>query len=409
MRIIKSAVAVGICYLFNLLRGDNGIVFYSQLAALWCVQVYISNTRQNAIQRMLGTVVGALYGLIFILLFADKSDAARAIAVSVGIIFVLYTTVIINRKQASYFSCVVFLSIVVNHIGDINPFLFVWNRVFDTLIGIAVGCAVNVFSLPKEKRNDILFVSGLDDTLLQHNDLSAYSRIELNRMLGEGLKFTVSTRRTPGSMIDALRDINMRLPVIGMDGAVLFDIKSKRYIHTIPISNIIAVRIAAVVEDMGLKCFINANVDDTLIIFYEDLEDDMQKKLVEDLRSSLYRNYIKSVKFSDEQVLYFMLLYPEEILYRVVKELEGSGLLEYVRYTIDSAEDYEGYSYLRIYDKDATRENMVKYLMDREGIEKVVTFGSIPGQYSRVIKEEDSNGVVHQIRKMFEPMKGIRL
>ena len=41
-----------------------------------------------------------------------------ALLVSVMIVIVLYTIVLIKRKQASYFSCVVFLSIVVNHAGS---------------------------------------------------------------------------------------------------------------------------------------------------------------------------------------------------------------------------------------------------------------------------------------------------
>lgn len=51
---------------------------------------------------------------------------------------ILYTTVLL-KKNASYFSTVVFLSIVVNHIGDQNPLLFVFNRVLDTMIGIVLA------------------------------------------------------------------------------------------------------------------------------------------------------------------------------------------------------------------------------------------------------------------------------
>ena len=69
MRILKSALAVSLCMVINLLRGDSGIVFYSQLAALWCIQMYRSNTISNALQRMIGTVVGALFGLIYLLVY----------------------------------------------------------------------------------------------------------------------------------------------------------------------------------------------------------------------------------------------------------------------------------------------------------------------------------------------------
>ena len=48
-----------------------------------------------------------------------------------------------NEKNTSYFACVVYLSIAVNHVTDVDPFLFVLNRCFDTVIGIAVGLFVN--------------------------------------------------------------------------------------------------------------------------------------------------------------------------------------------------------------------------------------------------------------------------
>ena len=134
-----------------------------------------------------------------------------------------------NKKQASYFSCVVFLSVVVNHISDTNPYLFVWNRFLDTMIGIVLGIIVNTFSLPRKKHPEILFVSGLDDTLLsKNNNISDYERVELNRMLDDGLTFTLSTIRTPASLIEPMHDIRLKLPVIVMDGAALFNLKEKR-------------------------------------------------------------------------------------------------------------------------------------------------------------------------------------
>ena len=117
MRIIKSAFAVAICYLINMLRNDQGIVFYSQLAALWCIQMYRSNTKQNAIQRTSGTIVGAVYGLIYLLVIpvligAERINSFAGNMIIAGmIILVLYTTVLMKQRQASYFSCVVFFLI----------------------------------------------------------------------------------------------------------------------------------------------------------------------------------------------------------------------------------------------------------------------------------------------------------
>ena len=67
MRIIKSALGVLLCFVIYFLRGKQGAPFYSALAVLWCIQNQTRNTLGNALQRTIGTAIGAVYGLIFIL------------------------------------------------------------------------------------------------------------------------------------------------------------------------------------------------------------------------------------------------------------------------------------------------------------------------------------------------------
>ena len=150
MRIIKSAIAVLMCFVVDYFRNGAGIVFYSQLSALWCMQATRENTIKNAKQRMIGTLIGTFYGFVFIVfkqltkIEIDGYNYWDSVVISGMVIIVIYTSVLIKKKQASYFSCVVFLSIVVNHIGDRNPYLFACNRFLDTVIGIGIGVLVNL-------------------------------------------------------------------------------------------------------------------------------------------------------------------------------------------------------------------------------------------------------------------------
>lgn len=115
------------------------------------MQATRESTIKNAKQRMIGTFIGTFYGFLYVVLkqlllpkTADY-DYIGSVITSGMIVLVIYTSVMIKKKQASYFSCVVFLSIVVNHIGDANPYLFACNRFLDTVIGIAIGVLVNIF------------------------------------------------------------------------------------------------------------------------------------------------------------------------------------------------------------------------------------------------------------------------
>lgn len=415
-RIIKSAAAVALCYVVSFIRGNSGIVFYSQLAALWCMQVYVANTRKNAIQRTIGTIIGAVYGLFFLLLknhfipSGKPEEIVSAAVISLMLIVVLYTTVLLKKKQASYFSCVVFLSITVNHMTDANPYLFVWNRFLDTMIGIAIGIAVNCFSLPREKHRDILFISGLDDILLSSkNSLSDYSMVELNRMLDEGMNFTISTMRTPAALIEPMRDIRLKLPVIAMNGAVLYDIRERMYLKTYVISSVESHRILSLARERGLMCFSNVIVDDMLVIYYDETDDEVQMRLVKELRRSPYRNYVKRPLPETEYVVYFMLLYPHEVIEDFYRVLQEHGITEELKVLKYISADYPGYAYIKIYNKNAEKENMIAYLKEMLHIEKTVTFGSIPEHYDVIVRPGDTNQVVHTLRKLYEPFKRLKI
>ena len=409
LRIIKSAVAVFMCYAVNLLRAGGGIVFYSQLSALWCMQDYASDTKKNAIQRTEGTFIGALYGLIVLVMFNSVSldrylaVCARALTVAAFIVPIIYTTVVLNRRNASYFSCVVFLSIVVNHANDINPYLFVLNRVLDTMIGIAIGVGLNLFRFKRKKNQDTLFISGLDDTLFnENNNLSAYSRVELNRMIDEGLNFTISTIRTPASLIDHLRDIRLKLPVIAMDGAALFNISEKRFekVYIIPME--IAREVSKFFEKLEQPFFANIVIDDTVLIYYNKTDSEIYNRIVEELRKSPYRNYINRRAPENENVVYYMTVDKKERIADVLSSFKAAGFDRFLKITVSDSSEYEGYTYLRIYNRNASKKNMIDYLLQMTDVKSVSTFGTIPGQYTHLITPGDSNTVVRMIKHDFE-------
>ncbi len=412
LRIIKSAAAVALCYVFQIFRGEQGIVFYSQLSALWCMQAYISTTKQNAVQRIIGTVIGAFFGLavllvaIFVRTHLGLSENAtyvfNALLISATLIPVLWTTVALKKKQASYFSCVVFLSIVVIHLSDQNPYLFTWNRFLDTMIGIGIGVGVNLFRLPRRKNRETLFISGLDDTLLNKDyHINDYCKVELNRMIDQGLNFTLSTMRPPASILEPMHDIKLKLPVIAMDGAVLYDTREKRYLEKIPMTTDEKNMVTEVFSKYGIHSFANIVIDDTLLIYYQDFQNEIQKRLVEELRRSPYRNYIKR-PVPDEEVIYFMLINPDEETERIYSLLKAAGITEKLKVLKYGSNDYPGYSYIKIYNKAATRDNMIMYLKRNLGVDKTVTFGTVPGRYDFVVEEGNTNQVVHKIKKLFE-------
>lgn len=410
-RILRSVCAVGLCFVIYFLRGQRGIPFYSALAVLQCMQPYHENMLAVARRRTVGTFMGAFWGLVVILTelygFGGRLygtvGAYLLITCFTGV--VLYSTVLLKITDASYFSCVVFLSITIMHIRDADPYIFVFNRVVDTLIGVALALVVNSAHFPRKKNLDILYVSGVDDTILDsHDSLSAYSKVELNRLIEQGANFTISTRRTPANVRSVFSGINLRLPIIAMDGAVLYDLKENYYLMSYQIGDVEASEISHLLERMGVHYFTNVLIDDMLVIYYQELSNEAQWEIYAKLHKSPYRNYVKRPIPVGERVLYFMMIEKKEIASQIYGCLAKQIWKDKLRIVMYDSHDYPGYAYIKIYNRDATRENMLRNLMKRLNMEKAVTFGSIEGESDIYIKNADKNEMVKSLKRQFEPV-----
>lgn len=146
MRVIKTVIAVYSCFLISFIR--NGIPFYSAIAAILCMQNNHSNSFQAGRSRMIGTLIGGIYGFLAIVLIdyvnIELFNYIHYLVLSLILIPIIYTNVLLKVNSSTYISCVVFFSITVSHGGDMSPIYFTLNRIVDTTIGIVVSLIVNV-------------------------------------------------------------------------------------------------------------------------------------------------------------------------------------------------------------------------------------------------------------------------
>lgn len=413
-RIVRSTIAVALCFVIYYLRGKRGIPFYSALAVLQCMQPYHTSMKEMAKKRTTGTFVGAFWGLAVILILLAlngnrpggiEESFTKYMLISLFTGIVLYSTVVLDCKKSSYFSCVVFLSITVMHITDESPILFVMNRVLDTLIGIGLAIIVNSAHLPRRKHNEILFVSGIDDTILNSGSrLTPYNKVELNRLIENGANFTISTIRTPASVREALEGVNLRLPIIAMDGAVLYDMEENSFLMKYQMSDSQADKMSTFLDDIGITYFTNTVVDDLLVIYYQNLENEAEQGIYERYRKSPYRNYVKVEHPICSNVVYFLVIEKKEKTEQIYQQLMEQDWVSDFRIVLADSMNYPGYAHIKIYHKQATREHMLQNLEALLDIEKTVTFGSIEGKYDVFIANSDRNIMVKELKKRYEPV-----
>ena len=409
-RIIRSAVAVGLCLLVDVLRGHSGIPLYSAIAAMQCMQPYTRDMKGVARKRILGTVIGAVWGLLLLLTEIALArgglpdERLHYVLVPLALVLVLYSTVLLKVQEMAYFSGVVFLVITINHFTDANPYLFAFNRLLDTVIGVLVASVVNRVHLPRAKNTDTLYVSALGHALLDSDrQLSPYSKVELNRLMDDGMKFTLSTVETPATIRELAPGVRLRYPIIAMDGAALYDMGSLEYIRTLPMSEEKAGRLMGWLRANGVPFFCNSIWQNLLVIRYSELENEGMRMLFEERRHSPYRNFLKSEADLPYDVVYLLALDTHERIeeaYRKILQEPWAGEYRIVkdRWT------HEGWSFLKIYDAATSRAAMLPELEKLMGTEKTVTFGGMQGNYDVRVENDDRNLLVKELKRRFEPV-----
>ena len=101
----------------------------------------------------------------------------------------------------------------------------------------------------------VLYVSDLDGTLLNMNqEVDLYTLEKLNKLINDGLNFTISTGRG-GSAKKILENINFKLPVMVLNGTLNYDFVKKEYINPKPIPKKIVLKIMNAIKDFDFKTF----------------------------------------------------------------------------------------------------------------------------------------------------------
>ena len=141
-RIIKTSVAVSLCLLVEYLLGYRGATMptESAITAIICMQPYVRDSRDYAISRMAGTLIGGTWGLVFLVILALlpglnwNLPLAYAI-MGLGVMASLYTSVLLKAPDASGLAAIVFLCVVVSFPEIDQPLVQSAQRIGGVLLG----------------------------------------------------------------------------------------------------------------------------------------------------------------------------------------------------------------------------------------------------------------------------------
>ena len=220
-----------------------------------------------------------------------------------------------------------------------------------------------------------LYISDLDGTLLNRNaEISPYTKDALNRMIADGLFFSVATARTSATASMILEGIQWRVPLVLLNGVLIYDIEQKQYSQVISLSGTTVQSIVSKMKDLNITGLMYQLINDEQVTYCETFEHKPLNDFIEE-RKTRYKKVFHKVSFTDvspENIIYFTLLDVYEKIQLAHKAFSVIPNICLSMYRDIYSTDLW---YLEIHNDKATKQNGTIYLRKTYGFERIIGFG----------------------------------
>lgn len=221
---------------------------------------------------------------------------------------------------------------------------------------------MNPTALPTAPTVDRLFVSDLDQTLLQDDaSLSEFTQHKLNTLLSQGLPFTVATGRSFQALQPVVEGLKIELPVISLNGAFISDLQTGEHLHTQAIESN---ALEALLEKLGPRHFFmlstNGRSDH---LYYAPPEHAGQAWYAHDRRHDPRLCETPDPRqHLDEDVVGITLIEREEKLRALEEEL--APLASQLNWVIFENQYQAGWFWMTLHDRGASKAQGIQRLME---------------------------------------------
>ena len=414
-RIIKTSVAVFICLLIYALRGYEGqdMRAESAIAAIICMQPYISSSREYALNRIAGSLIGAGWGLLFLILLyhfpvLGENRIILFLLMAAGVMLSLYTSVVVRKTDSSALAAIIFLWLVICYPDIDSPLLLTFNRLLDMLIGILAAIAVNAFHLPRVKNPHYVFFVRTKDLIPDRfSRISPAVLFKLNSLHRDGARICLISEHAPAFFILQMNAVRPNLPLIVMDGAAIYDVSENVYVHTEPLRSGDSAAMISRLRERGISFFVyTIHKNRTCVFHHGDLRPE-EREVYDRMRSSPYRSYFDEDTYDTGKIEYLKIIVANDRIEKTEEQLTEilPAALRCVRRPQTGSKDI---SALYIYSSEATVEKACTFLLDMLRSKDASLTAEEIRSRSGYRSEQDALHVLHKIETLYEPVSFLK-
>lgn len=224
--------------------------------------------------------------------------------------------------------------------------------------------------------SETIYISDLDGTLLNENaEISVYTEKTLNALIEKGMKFSFATARTAATVVKMTEGINISLPVVLMNGALVYDIKNDIYIDVKSIERAAVKSVIKAMKKYDISGFAYTIENGSMKTYYDELKTAAMREFYEERRRKFNKPFVCLGDFGkilDKCVVYFSFLNSEEKLKPMFDEISNiQGMtVEYYR-DIYNTDQW----YLELLSDKASKYHALNFLRGYLGTDKLIGFG----------------------------------
>lgn len=221
-----------------------------------------------------------------------------------------------------------------------------------------------------------LFVTDLDGTLINSKREVPKKSLEiLNKLIENGINFTVATARTPATAVEILQNLNLKLPVALMNGVLIYDTKELKYIDIKAIEKETVNKVLDIFKAYNKNPLVYGVKDNHLWVYHKEFENVYEYNFYKERADKNLKTFVNVENYngslSDSNVINFVAFDNYEKIKAIAEEVK---CIEGI--TVNYYKDvYEDCYFLEAYSSEASKANGIKYLSKYIEYSKVICFG----------------------------------
>lgn len=222
-----------------------------------------------------------------------------------------------------------------------------------------------------------LYLSDLDGTLLSsETELTDYTKQVLNKLIARGVHFSIATARTAATVVQILSGVSIKVPVILMNGACVYDLQTGVYLKTEGLPEPAKAALFETLRRHQIEGFVYTIDENRLSTYYERIDTPAARRFVAD-RERRYGKIFRQVEcfsrnLTDKNVLYYSISAVRSRLQPVYEDLAANKAI-HVEYYRDIYE--QDHWYLEVCAVTASKFSAIQYLKAYCGYSRVICFG----------------------------------